>query len=405
MVQQRTNPTPVFILAGGTGERLSPLTQAKPKPAVCFGGTHQIIDFTLSNCINSGLRKIFVLSQYQQKHLHDYVRETRARMSQVFRWQEGDQLLSVPPTSGKRYRGTADAVFQNLQLIRFDSAEDVLIVSGDQIYSMDYRSLLWRHTMSGADMTIATVPRPVHEAGGFGVLEIENGLVTGLREKPPAESLPRLGDVPVSMGVYVFKRKALIDVADTAGSMETDFARHIIPSLIRQHKVAAYDFGSAPQSYWRDVGSLDSYFQANMDLLGTRPQFVVEPNSPWPMYATGDSDTANTVGSRVSRRAFVRSRRIRRSIISYGAFIEPGAIVEDSVVLPGARIGKDAHLRNSIVAEGVTIPDGFRIGLDIRIEATRFKVTAGGVVVVDRPLRHSFKTTEYVAARQAVGVA
>jgi glucose-1-phosphate adenylyltransferase len=393
------------MLAGGAGERLNPLTEAKPKPAVSFGGTHRIIDFTLSNCINSGLRKVFVLTQYQREHLHDYIRETRARMSQFFRWHEGDQLLPVPPVGGKRYRGTANAVFQNLPLIRFDAAEDVLIVSGDHIYSMDYRPLLWRHTMSGADMTVAVVQRPVHEASRFGVADIEDGMVTGLREKPHAESLPPTGEVPVSMGVYVFKRRTLIDIADTSGSTETDFANNIIPRLIRQHRVAAYDFGSASQSYWRDVGTLDTYFQANMDLLGAKPQFQLETNLNWPMYTCGDSATANTGGSRVSRGASVRSRRVMRSVVSHGASIEAGAIVENSVVLPGARIGADVHLRNVIVAEGVTIPDGFEIGLDPDKDAARFKVTSEGVVIVDGQLGLFSERTVCGRSHHAVGVA
>jgi len=326
-------------------------------------------------------------------------------MSQFFRWHEGDQLLPVPPLSGKRYRGTADAVFQNLPLIRFDSAEDVLILSGDHIYSMDYRRLLWRHSMSGADMTVAVVQRPVREASRFGVVDIEDGMVTGLREKPAAESLPQTGEVPVSMGVYVFKRRTLIDIADTSGSMETDFANNIIPRLIRQHRVAAYDFGSAPQSYWRDVGSLDSYYQANMDLLGAKPQFQLDTDSNWPIYACGDSAAGNTGGSRVSRRAVIRSRRVTRSVVSHGASIEAGAIVQNAVVLPGAHIGADVYLRNAIVAEGVTIPDGFEIGLNPGQDAARFKMTSEGVVVVDGQLGRLSERTVCARSHHAVGVA
>jgi glucose-1-phosphate adenylyltransferase len=405
-MNQGPSATPVFVLAGGAGERLIPLTEAKPKPAVSFGGTHQIIDFTLSNCVNSGLRKIFVLTQYQREHLHDYIRESRVRLSQSFRWHEGDQLLSVPPVSGRRYRGTADAVFQNLPLIQFDSAEHVLIASGDHIYSMDYRPLLWRHAMSGADMTIAAVRRPVNEATAFGVLDVEDDAVVGFNEKPSRSSLPDTGDVLVSMGVYVFRRKALLDIADRATPLETDFGRDIVPMLIRARKVAAYDFGSSPRNYWRDVGSLDSYFQANMDLLGSRPKFDMEIDSHWPMYAAGDSSTVKTSSSRVSRRALIGSWRIEHSVVSHGACIGRGALVENSVILPGAQVGKSVQLRNTIVAEGVSIPDGSKVGMNMTEDRTRFMVTAGGVVVVNAaPCRPSIAKTDAVGFRRVAGTA
>jgi glucose-1-phosphate adenylyltransferase len=402
---QRPNPTPVFILAGGVGERLNPLTETKPKPAVSFGATHQIIDFTLSNCINSGLRKIFVLTQYQREHLQDYIRESRVRMSHSFRWHEGDQLLSVPPVSGKRYRGTADAVFQNLPLIRFDTADHVLIASGDHIYSMDYRPLLWRHSMSGADMTIAAVRRPVTEASAFGVLDVSDGMVTGFREKPCRASLPESGDVLVSMGVYVFSRKALLDIADRATPMETDFGRDIVPRLIRGHKIAAYDFGNSPRNYWRDVGSLDSYFEANMDLLGSRPEFDLDPNSEWPMFTAGDPSAVKTGGSRVSRRAVIATRRIKHSVVSHGACIESGTLIENSVILPGARVGKNVQLRNAIVAEGATVPDGCSVGMNRNTDQSRFMVTPGGVVVVNATSRRLSLSPLHEVARHAVGAA
>jgi glucose-1-phosphate adenylyltransferase len=391
MIKQPST-TPVFILAGGAGERLSPLTAAKPKPAVSFGGTHRIIDFTLSNCINSGLRKIFVLTQYQREHLHDYVRESRMRLGQSVDWQSGDQLMCVPPVSGKRYRGTADAVFQNLPLLRFDDAEHVIIACGDHIYSMDYRPMLSRHIASGAEMTIAAARRPANEASAFGVLDVDNGTVTQFREKPAPETLPDAGDVLVSMGVYIFKRAALADIADRANPMETDFGAHIVPGLVRGQKVAAYDFGSSPQNYWRDVGSLDSYFQANMDLLGPRPEFDME-SVQWPVYAARDSSILEIGNSRISRQAIVETCNVLRSIVSFGACIERGATIENSVILPGARVGKNARLRNTIVDEGVSVPDEAKVGFSAAADQSRFMVTAGGVVVVSvsAPLRRTLE--------------
>jgi glucose-1-phosphate adenylyltransferase len=387
MIRQPST-TPVFLLAGGAGERLFPLTSGKPKPAVSFGGTHRIIDFTLSNCINSGLRKIFVLTQYQREYLHDYIRESRARLSHAFEWHRGDQLLPVPPVSGKRYRGTADAVFQNLSLIRFDSGENVIIASGDHVYSMDYRPMVSRHIASGAEMTIAAVRRPVNEASGFGVLDVDKGTVTHLREKPSPDNLPDAGDVLVSMGVYIFKRSALVDIADRANPMETDFGTHIIPRLIRGQKVVAYDFGNSPCNYWRDVGSLDSYFQANMDLLGPNPAFDMKTDCK-SVFAAGDTSVSEMGNSRISRRATVGASKIIRSIVSCGACIERGATVESSVILPGARVGKNARLRNAIVAEGSSVPDGARVGFNTTADRDRFMVTPGGVVVVSDPLRRT----------------
>jgi glucose-1-phosphate adenylyltransferase len=387
MIQQSS--TPVFILAGGAGERLAPLTQVKPKPAVSFGGTHQIIDFTFSNCINSGLRKIFVLTQHQREPLHDYIRENRQRMSQFFRWHEGDELRPVPPVGGKRYRGTADAVFQNLPLLRFDTADHVLITSADHVYAMDYRKLISRHAYSGADLTILTARRPVTEATAFGVLDVENGAVTQFREKPSAETLPKGGEVQVSMGVYVFRRQALLDIADSASPMETDFGRDIVPKLIRRQTAAAYEFGDSACSYWRDVGTLDSYFQANMDLLASRPEIDLESDAEWPIHSLRDATIRYIRDSRISRQASVRTSTIRRSIISHGARIEPGAVVEDSLILPDARIGRNARVRNTIVAEGAYVPDGVMVGVRASEDRSRFQRTAGEVTVVGNTIRNN----------------
>jgi glucose-1-phosphate adenylyltransferase len=383
------NTIPVFILAGGMGERLAPLTGTKPKPAVTFGGTHHILDFTLSNCVNSGLRKIFVLTQYQRDQLHDYVRASRLKIGQTFQWESGDQLLPLPPASGKRYRGTADAVFQNSSFLKFGGAEHVLITSGDHIYSMDYRPLLSQHVTSGAELTIAVVRCPASEASAFGVIETDRDRVTGFTEKPSREALPESGDVLVNMGVYVFRRDCLLDLAERATLSETDFGHDIVPGLIRRQRVAAYNFGNSTRNYWRDVGTLDSYFRANMDLLGSKPKFDPELDARWPIFSLNDSSSVNTGGSRISRRALVGPSVIRNSIVSYGSCIDSGAIVENSIILPGARVGRDVLLRNAIVADGARVSDGVEIGVNPLLDRRRFSVTPGGIVVVDTIARRS----------------
>jgi glucose-1-phosphate adenylyltransferase len=386
---------------------LSPLTASKPKPAVSFGATHQIIDFTISNCINSGLRRIFVLTQYQREHLQNYIREARLRLSSSFRWHEGDELLSLPPLSGKRYRGTADAVFQNLPLVSFDPSEHVVIASGDHVYSMDYRALLSCHVNSGADMTMAVVPRPVSEAYQLGVVDVEDGRVRGFREKPGKETLPRTGSVLVNMGVYVFRWRALSEIADYASPADIDFGRDIVPKLVHKDKVAAFDFDLLPTNYWRDVGCLDSYFQANMDLLGAHRRFDPDADPEWPIYALGDGSTRRCDESRIALGAFVdRTSIVEHSILSHGACIGKNAVIENCVILPDARVGDNAHLRNAIVAEGASIADGVRVGFNPHLDRTRFTITPRGIVVVSPTLRTtSERLVQERVVRRAVNAA
>jgi glucose-1-phosphate adenylyltransferase len=351
---------------------------------------HRILDFTLSNCVNSNLRKIYVLTQYQREPLHDYVRQNRLRLSGRFQWSEGHQLECVPPVTGKRYRGTADAVFQNLALVREELGDYVLITCGDHIYTMDYRKLLSRHAASGSIMTIATVRRPVGEASAFGVVDAaDDGTIIGFREKPPTAALPPDGDVLVNMGVYVFNRRALLDIADNAHPLETDFGQHIIPKLIGASKVSAYDFDRDGQSYWRDVGSLDSYYRASMDLVGSNPVFDPESNPGWPIHALSDGSLVRSGLSRIAAQAITGRSRIRYSVISSGARVEEGALVHNSVVLPGAYIASGARIRNAIVTEGAIVPGGYRIGENIDEDQNRFLVTTGGVVVVNNLLHQN----------------
>jgi glucose-1-phosphate adenylyltransferase len=297
--------------------------------------------------------------------------------------------VSLPPANGQKYRGTFDAVFQNASLLWSSTAEHVLITAGDHIYSMDYGPLLSSHISSGAEMTMAAVRCPASEATAFGVLEVERDAVTRFTEKPSRNFLPDAGDVLVSMGVYVFKRECLIDLAQSATLPETDFGRHIVPRLISSGKVAAYDFGGSPRSYWRDVGTLDSYFRANMDLLGTKPKFNPDVDAQWPIFSVNDSSSVSVGGSRISRRAMVGPSVIRNSVVSHGSCIDSGAIVENSIILPGARVGRDVLLRNAIVAEGVRVADGAEIGVNSSEDRKHFAVTPGGIVVVNAIARRS----------------
>jgi glucose-1-phosphate adenylyltransferase len=228
---------------------------------------------------------------------------------------------------------------------------------------------------------------------------VEAGMVTRFREKPTSDTLPEHGDVLVNMGVYVFSRRALLDIADSANPMETDFGCDILPRLVRGQRVAAYDFSASPRTYWRDVGSLDSYFRANMDLLGPSPEFHPEGDPEWPVYALGDSSTLKSSDSRISRQAVVERSTIRRSVVSHGVCIEQGALVENSVILPGARVGRNARLRNTILAEGASIPAGFKVGLNLSLDRSRFMVTPRGVVVIHAPLRRTYERTAPASAR------
>jgi glucose-1-phosphate adenylyltransferase len=361
--------TQAFVLAGGQGERLFPLTVSRPKPAIPFGGVFRIIDFALYNCLNSNLSEVALLTQYRHEELHSYIRQRWAEFWNVPGTNQ--KLLCLPPVSGKRYRGTADAVFQNLSLIDANAAEYVLILSGDHIYEMDYRELLSQHVESGADVTIATLDHPLNKAAQFGVVEVDgNFRVTGFEEKPlnprPLPMRPQMA--LISMGVYVFNRdvlvRALRENCDNAFGF--DFGHHVIPSLIDSSRVYAFDFRDDAQStprYWRDIGTLDSYYDASMDLV---PQH-----------------TPLNVGRSLTCHASVSgSARVARSVLSAGIRIEEGASVEDCVLMPEACIGRGAQLRRAIIEEGVRIPDGFQVGLDHDYDRKHHTVSRNGVVVV-----------------------
>jgi glucose-1-phosphate adenylyltransferase len=320
------------------GERLFPLTASCPKPAIPFGGRFRIVDFTLLNCLNSKIGEIAMLTQYRHEDLHRYVRQ---------RWGEfwnapgnrNRQLICLPPVSGKQYRGTADAVFQNLAVIDSNGPEHVLILSGDHVYAMDYRELLSQHVETNADVTIATVEHPLKDATHFGVVEVDKDFrVTGFQEKPrnPRSLLSRPQMALISMGVYVFKTDVLMRslIENCERALGYDFGDHVIPSLISSARVFAFDFRDEVEDsprYWRDIGTIDSYYQASMDVLQTMASFNRHMREEWYSQPASLPDTAASVSG---------SARVSRSVISPRVRIEPDASVEDSVLMPGVRVGQ-----------------------------------------------------------------
>ncbi len=376
--------TRAFILAGGQGERLQPLTLARPKPAVSFGGMFRIIDFTLSNCLHSGLGRVSILTQYKHEELHRYIRQGWHDL-----WSSASpdsaRLVCLPPVSGKRYRGTADAVFQNAKLLNDDS-EFVLILSGDHIYNMDYRDLLQQHVETDADLTIATVEHPLRDASKFGVVEVDETFrVTGFEEKP-ANPRPLPSDrsmALVSMGVYIFKkmllRSALDAICDSGRGL--DFGHDVIPVLIRSARTYAYDFRDKTQEaprYWRDIGTIDAYYEASMDLV--QSDLLCDPNfsNTRPSLPTSHP-TTDQLRSRIHSES-----RVAQSVISPSVQIEAEAQIEEAILLPGVRIGKGAQVRRAIVEEGVELPAGFYVGFDLDRDRENHKVTESGVVVISQ---------------------
>ena len=379
--------TLTFILAGGEGERLYPLTADQPKPVMPFGGVFRIIDFTLSNVLNSGLRHIYLLTQYKQEHLHSYVRRGWPQLCDAFRGDFGEEIVCLPPAGGKRYRGTADAVFQNLELIEKSRAEHVLIASGNQIYHMDYGNLLSRHAASGSDLTIAAVEYPVELAGSMGVIQADSGgRVMGFEEKPvlpqPLPSNPEMA--LVNMGVYVFKKESLLDAlrktVDLNGA--DDFGKDIVPFLVRLGRAVVFRF----DGYWQDIGTLDGYYQANLDLLLAGAPLDPYDNAAWPTRTLDGPKNIDrswlASSSRVSQDAALAECELWMSIVSAGARIDAGVELEAAVVLPGAHIGTGAKIRNAIVAEQTVVAPHARIGYEAHADSLQFPVSENGIVIV-----------------------
>jgi glucose-1-phosphate adenylyltransferase len=389
------------LLAGGAGERLYPLTRDRAKPAVSFGGPYRIVDFTLSNCINSGVRKIFIATQYKAQSLNRHVRMGWS----VVNPELGEFVEILPPQKrvGERwYLGTADAVYQNLYSIEREKSRWVIVLSGDHIYKMDYGKMLDVHIARGASLTVAAIEVPVHESRRFGVLEVdEDSRVTGFSEKPDSAAPTPWNDHVClgSMGIYIFDTEVLVQelVRDAEEDSSHDFGKDIIPKLVQSgERVYAYlfwDENKKESKYWRDVGTLDAYFDANMDLVQVNPIFnLYDPDWPLRTYQpqfppakfvlSEEGRTGHALDSIVSMGCIVSGSVLRRSILSPNVYIHSYCDVQDAILMPNAVVNRYAKIQRAIVDRDVEIPRGAVIGYDPAEDRRRHTVSEGGVVVV-----------------------
>jgi glucose-1-phosphate adenylyltransferase len=389
----------VFLLAGGQGERLYPLTRDRAKPAVPFAGHHRIIDFTLTNCIHSGLRRVFVLTQYRSLSL-----ERHLKNGYGFLPREMNEFIdSVPPqfsTGSSWYSGTADAICQNIDLIEQMRPPRVLVLSGDHVYRQNYRTMHLDHKMHDAAMTIGVVEVPIEEATRMGVLEVnEDFRVVGFEEKPARpRPIPGRSDVALgSMGIYLFETETLVREVMWDSKRETnhDFGRDIVPHMVKEgRKVYAYPFRDAvtDAAYWRDVGTIDAYYDAHKDILGANPVFDVRERS-WPMFTatprlpaaeilTSEGHTPEVVDAMISQGCVIAGARLQRSILGPDVQIGAGSEIIDSILLGRVSIGKRVRLNKVIVDHDVVIPDGAAIGIDAERDAREFLRSKGGVTVI-----------------------
>src|SRR5712692_1226089 len=393
-----------ILLAGGVGARLHPLTAERAKPAVCFGGKYRIIDFTLSNCLHSGLRRILVLTQYKSQSLQKHLRDGWS----VYNPELEEYITPVPPqmrTGESWYRGTADAIYQNLYLLERSGAEYALILSGDHIYRMDYGAMLQHHYDSGAELTVACLTVGLEQARSFGVMTVDEGdRIVSFHEKPenprsiPGDSAHALA----SMGVYVFSMNLLAELLheDHSGDSAHDFGQDILPSMMGTHRVIAYRFGGTSgrvtaDRYWRDVGTIDAYYEANMDLLQPLPQMDLYQQD-WPIRTyEGQHPPARSVPGRSGREAeivncmlasgtLIVGGTLRHAILFPNVRIEEGAVVENSLLFHGVTVGEGAQLQRCIIDKHVTIPAGERIGFDRARDAARITVSDNGIVVIPK---------------------
>jgi glucose-1-phosphate adenylyltransferase len=398
--------TLAVILAGGKGTRLEPLTRDRAKPAVPFGGNYRIIDFVLSNCLNSGLRKMLVLTQYKAMSLDRHINLGW----RDFFCRELDEFIDIVPPQQRIdenwYQGTADAVYQNIYAIEKERPEYLIILAGDHIYKMNYSAMIQYHKDSRADLTIGALRVDCESAKEFGVMQVDSDQrIIGFQEKPqnprPIPNDPK--HALASMGIYVFNTRFLFEqLCQDANDPKSqhDFGKNIIPSIIGTHRVFAFPFkdeNRKTDAYWRDVGTLDAFYEANMDLVSIDPQLNLydeswpirtqQKNLPPPKFvfgSRGDSDRCGmALDSIVCAGTIISGGRVERSILSPGVRVNSFAHVTDSILFESVEVGRHARIRRAIIDKGVRIPEGFDIGYDLELDRKRgFTVSNHGIVTV-----------------------
>jgi glucose-1-phosphate adenylyltransferase len=403
-----TRNTIAMVLAGGKGERLSPITMNRPKPCVPFGGKYKIIDFVLSNLFNSGIRKVYILTQYRAYPLNKHIKESWARWTGL-----GEFYDTISPetstASEEWFKGTADAIFQFLRFIESSDADYVAIFGGDHIYKMDVSQMITYHILNKADITLASLEVPVDEARRFGIFSVDEDFqVTAFTEKPKEPvTIPDRNTCFASMGNYIFSTRKLIEVLKEGRKKyaDLDFGKHIIPMMLeRGDRVFAYNFidnlipGMRPEEkgYWKDVGTIDSYYDANMDLVNVSPQLNLY-NYKWPILTNqGNLPPAKTVFDEDGRRGqnlnsyicggcITSGSTVRRSIIGPRCKVNSFSLIEDSIFFENVEIGRHVKVKRAIIDENIKIPDGQEIGYDHEADRQKgYTVTESGIVVVTK---------------------
>ena len=398
-----------MIMAGGEGSRLKPLTSDRTKPAVPFGGNYRIIDFVLSNFVNSGFMKIFVLTQFKSHSLLQHMREGWRVSSGIVK-QFIDPVPAQMRIGKKWYEGTADAIFQNMNLIYDEDPDQVCIFGGDHIYRMDVRQMLKFHSKRQAVLTVAAIRVPIQDAHHFGIIEVdEEWRMTGFVEKPEnaPKTIPGNPDyVLASMGNYIFERGPLVDELKKDAkekNSDHDFGKNILPKMFPAGNVFVYDFSQnyipgieeEEKGYWKDVGTLDTYWEANMDLVGVQPHFNLY-NNKWPVLTYipplppakfvhfSDLRTGHAINSMISSGAIISGALVENSVVGYNVRIHSFAHVEHSVIMNNVSIGRGAKIRKTIIDKHVQIASEVQIGYDLEADKKRFEVTENGVVVIPK---------------------
>lgn len=398
--------TIAMVLAGGKGERLDPLTVRRAKPSVMFGGKYKIIDFVLSNLFNSGIKKVYILTQYRAYSLNKHIRESWGKWTGL-----GEFYVAISPETSSEseewFKGTADAILQYLRFVESSDADYVAIFGGDHIYKMDVSQMIDYHRRNRADLTLAALEVPVEEATRFGVFSVDDDFrVTGFAEKPEhPETIPGRNTCFASMGNYIFSTKKLIEVLQEGKKLyeDLDFGKHIIPMMLaNRDKVFTYNFNdnqipgmkAEERGYWKDVGTLESYYEANMDLINVSPQLNLY-NYKWPILTNqGNLPPAKTVFDEDGRRGLnidsyvcagcvTSGGTVKRTILGPRCKVNSFSLVEDSILFENVSVGRNAKIRKAIIDKNVVIPDGAEIGYDHdQDRAKGYKVTESGIVAV-----------------------